>query len=83
MCQPAALSKKKRRGRDPHLLVQAWAGSGRIRGCLLGRGQSASRGWERAAGARAAGGGGRVGDGRGHAAGARAAVGEIPSALPL
>ena len=44
MCQPAALSKKRRRGRGPHLLAQAWAGSGRIRGCLLGRGQSASRG---------------------------------------
>jgi hypothetical protein len=44
MCQPAALSKKRRCGRDPHLPAQAWAGSGRIRGCLLGRGQSASRG---------------------------------------
>jgi hypothetical protein len=44
MCQPAALSKKRRRGRDPRLPAQAWAGSGRIRGCLLGRGQSASRG---------------------------------------
>jgi hypothetical protein len=44
MCHLAALSKKKRCGRDPRLPVQAWAGSGRIRGCLLGRGQSASWG---------------------------------------
>jgi hypothetical protein len=38
-----------RRGRDPYLPAQAWAGSGRIRGFLLGRGRA--RWVERFAGA--------------------------------
>jgi hypothetical protein len=61
-----------RRGQDPVGSAAASSGVGRAR-----RG-----GGGKAAGAGAAGGGGRVGDGRGRAAGARAAMGEIPSALP-
>jgi hypothetical protein len=85
MCQPAALSKKRRSGEIPAcLLTREQDPVGSAAACSgVGRARSGGGGGGKAVGARAAGGGGRVGDDKGRAAGARAAMGEIPSALPL